>query len=116
MSTFSKLAERECDTPSHTRNWACLRAIVSLLTGSETQSRIPAHIWHVATVSTVSITVSCRIRVASGLSRLACGVTARQKRNHGNSFSGKHDLTRPKTLRLSELVRLLVRHNHIAGS
>jgi len=66
MSTFSKRAEKGSDTPSHTKNWACLRAILSLLATSKSQSRLPACVWNVATVSAVSITVSCRIRVASG--------------------------------------------------
>jgi hypothetical protein len=66
MSTFSKRAEKGCDTPSHTKDWASLRAILSLLATSKNQPRIPACVWNVATVSAASITVSCRIEGYQG--------------------------------------------------
>src|SRR5438105_7064528 len=46
MSTFSKLAEKGCDTPSHTKNWACLRAISSSFEKrSEEHTSEPSHEW-----------------------------------------------------------------------
>jgi hypothetical protein len=39
----------------------------------------------------------------------------RQKRNHGNSFSGKCDLARVETSPLPELALVLVRLDHIAS-
>jgi hypothetical protein len=39
----------------------------------------------------------------------------RQKRNHGNPFSGKCDVARVETSRLFELARVLVRFDHITN-
>src|SRR5207249_762950 len=46
---------------------------------------------------------------------LASLAMTRQTRNHGDSFSGKCDVMRVKDSPLSEIARLLVRFDHVAG-
>ena len=46
---------------------------------------------------------------------LASLAMTRQKRNHGNSFSGKCDVARVETSPLFELAVVLGRLDHIAG-
>src|SRR6476661_6491552 len=61
MFTFSKRVDRGCGTPSHTKFWASVRAILSLLATSKSQSRLSACVWNVESVSAVRLTVSCRM-------------------------------------------------------